>query len=286
MPKNRGKYLRWGRRRQLGEEVHEDNFGRKFRPTEEELVNYYLRKKKQDKDFKVDYIIPEIDICKYEPWDLPEPEYPYQDMFFFSPRDYKATERGFWKTTGKERVIKGAQGSNGRKKTFIFYEGRVPQCNRTNWVMHEYYLCEDEAIPNPKLAQQRDFVLCRLSKKADKHETSICAEAEPAYAEWVGISEECPQPEELELVFPALQLQDNISGEMEVVRVQWQLASGEHVTERRQKNVNDGTFGAENGGKYLRRGRRILGEQVHERLLGAKFQKPKHQCKLKGNLEK
>ncbi|KAI5346018.1 hypothetical protein L3X38_013897 [Prunus dulcis] len=203
--------------------------GFRFRPTEEELVNYYLRKKKQDKDFKVDHIIPEIDICKYEPWDLPglftEPESPYQDMFFFSPRDYKynnnrartnrVTKRGFWKTTSKERVIKGAR--DGRKKTLIFYEGRVTQCNRTNWVMHEYYLCEDEAIPNPKLAQPRDFVLCRLSKKADKHETSICAEAEPepAYAEWIGISEECPQPEELELVFPALQLQDNISGEME-----------------------------------------------------------------------
>ncbi|ONI23732.1 hypothetical protein PRUPE_2G204700 [Prunus persica] len=203
--------------------------GFRFRPTEEELVNYYLRKKKQDKDFKVDHIIPEIDICKYEPWELPglftEPESPYQDMFFFSPRDYKyinnrartnrVTKRGFWKTTGKERVIKGARGSNGRKKTLIFYEGRVTQCNRTNWVMHEYYLCEDEAIPNPKLAQQRDFVLCRLSKKADKHETSICAVAQPAYAEWVGNSEECSQPEELELVFPAHQLQDNISGEME-----------------------------------------------------------------------
>ncbi|CAL9007670.1 unnamed protein product [Prunus brigantina] len=213
------------RERERERERGEMHCGFRFRPTEEELVNHYLMKKKQDKDFKVDHIIPEIDICKYEPWDLPglftEPESPYQDMFFFSPRDYKyinnrartnrATERGFWKITGKERVIKGARGSIGRKKTLTFYEGRVPQCNKTNWVMHEYYLCEDEAIPNPKLAQQRDFVLYRLRKNADKNVTSICAVAEPAYAEWLGISEECPQPEELELVFPALQLQDNIS---------------------------------------------------------------------------
>ncbi|CAB4270437.1 unnamed protein product [Prunus armeniaca] len=82
--------------------------------------------------------------------------------------------------------------------------------------MHEYYLSEDEDIPNPKLDQQRDFVLYRLRKNADKNVTSICAVAEPAYAEWLGISEEeCPQPEELELVFPALQLQDNVSEEME-----------------------------------------------------------------------
>ncbi|BFG22352.1 hypothetical protein CerSpe_086260 [Prunus speciosa] len=49
----------------------------RFLPTEEELVNHYLRKKKQDKDFKVDHIIPEIDICKHEPGipeEHPQPE--------------------------------------------------------------------------------------------------------------------------------------------------------------------------------------------------------------------
>ncbi|XP_021824339.1 protein NTM1-like 9 [Prunus avium] len=164
----------------------------RFLPTEEELVSHYLREKKQ-----VDHIIPEIDICKHEPWDVPglyaglftEPESPYQDMFFFSPRVYeynnsarieRTTALGFWKITGKERVIK-ARGSTGRKKTLTFYEGRVRQSKKTNWVMYEYYLVEDEANPNPTLAQQRDFVLCRLKKKADdKKHTSIYAEAEPA----------------------------------------------------------------------------------------------------------
>lgn len=43
---------------------------------------------------------------------------------------------------------------------------------------------------------------------------------------------------------------------------------------KKKKNVNDGTFGAENGGKYLRWGRkRLLGEQVHERLVGGKVSK-------------
>ncbi|BFG22351.1 hypothetical protein CerSpe_086250 [Prunus speciosa] len=151
----------------------------RFLPTEEELV-HYLRKKKQE----VDHIIPEIDISNYEPWDVPglyaglftEPDSPYQDMFFFSPRVYKyidnnyartnsATARGFWKTTGKERVIK-AGGSIGRKRTLIFYEG-----NKTNWVMDEYSLIEDEANPTPKLAQQRDCVLWCLKKIQDKKDT-------------------------------------------------------------------------------------------------------------------
>ncbi|CAL9007671.1 unnamed protein product [Prunus brigantina] len=180
----------------------------RFRPTEEELVSH-LRNKKL-----VDHIIPEIDICNHEPWDVPalyeglftEPDSPYQGMFFFSPRDYKysdnnyartnsATARGFWKTTGKERVIK-AGGSIVRKRTFIFYEGRVPPYNKTNWVMLEYCLIEDEANPTPKLAQQeqKDFVLCCLKKKQDKKDTSIFAQPD----EWPLISEEYPQPEEPE----------------------------------------------------------------------------------------
>lgn len=43
--------------------------GFRFHPTEEELVDHFLKKKLQGKDF--DDIIPAIDILKWEPWDLP-----------------------------------------------------------------------------------------------------------------------------------------------------------------------------------------------------------------------
>lgn len=43
--------------------------GFRFHPTEEELVNHFLKKKMQGKDF--DDVIPDIDILKCEPWDLP-----------------------------------------------------------------------------------------------------------------------------------------------------------------------------------------------------------------------
>lgn len=44
--------------------------GFRFRPTDEELVNYYLKRKLLGDDFSVQ-AIPEIDLCKVEPWDVP-----------------------------------------------------------------------------------------------------------------------------------------------------------------------------------------------------------------------
>ncbi|KAL6290627.1 hypothetical protein ACE6H2_008137 [Prunus campanulata] len=164
--------------------------GFRFHPTDEELVDHYLKNKRQDRDFNVNHIIPEIDICKYDPWDIPgllftEQDSPYHDMewFFFSRRDYKyinsnrsnrATPHGSWKITGKERMIR-ARGSNaviGTKRTMTFYERGVLKSKKTNWVMHEY----SEASPDPQLAE-RDFVLYRLKKNPDK-DTSVFAAAD------------------------------------------------------------------------------------------------------------
>lgn len=44
--------------------------GFRFSPTDEELISYYLKKKLEGSDKCVE-VIPEVEICKYEPWDLP-----------------------------------------------------------------------------------------------------------------------------------------------------------------------------------------------------------------------
>jgi hypothetical protein len=45
--------------------------GFRFRPTDQELVNYYLRNKLLGNDELVNNAIAEVDVFKYKPWDLP-----------------------------------------------------------------------------------------------------------------------------------------------------------------------------------------------------------------------
>lgn len=75
------------------------------------------------------------------------------EWFFFCPREKKyatgvrvkrATENGYWKTTGKDRVISCNEKTVGAVKTLIFHSGHAPQGERTDWVIHEYRICDDK----------------------------------------------------------------------------------------------------------------------------------------------
>ncbi|KAL9231211.1 hypothetical protein vseg_006466 [Gypsophila vaccaria] len=149
--------------------------GFRFRPTDEELVGYYLKRKVEKLEIELE-VIPVIEFYKYDPWELPDRSFlPKRDMewYFFSPRDRKypngsrtnrATKAGYWKATGKDRKVvceSETESENviGFRKTLVFYQGRAPLGHRTAWMMYEYRLCDDTQNAHGT------FALCRVVKK-------------------------------------------------------------------------------------------------------------------------
>ncbi|XP_057490360.1 NAC domain-containing protein 17-like [Actinidia eriantha] len=149
--------------------------GFRFHPTDEELVLYYLKRKICGRRLKLD-IVGETDVYKWDPEELPglsKLKTGDRLWFFFSPRDRKypngarsnrATRQGYWKATGKDRTITCNSRAVGVKKTLVFYKGRAPAGQRTDWVMHEYTLDEEE-LKRCQTAQDY-YALYKVYKKS------------------------------------------------------------------------------------------------------------------------
>jgi hypothetical protein len=55
--------------------------GFRFHPTDEELVGFYLKRKVQQRPLSIE-LIKQLDIYKYDPWDLPSKTHIYLSWFF------------------------------------------------------------------------------------------------------------------------------------------------------------------------------------------------------------
>ncbi|KAF8712580.1 hypothetical protein HU200_028333 [Digitaria exilis] len=164
--------------------------GFRFHPTEEELVGYYLARKVAAQKIDLD-IIREVDLYRIEPWDLQDrcsyyggagaggqDEEP-TEYYFFSYKDRKypsgtrtnrATAAGFWKATGRDKPVLSSSTRSttagpvaviGMRKTLVFYRGRAPNGRKTDWIIHEYRLQNNEHAP----AQEEGWVVCRAFQK-------------------------------------------------------------------------------------------------------------------------
>ncbi|KAK4341016.1 hypothetical protein RND71_039517 [Anisodus tanguticus] len=168
--------------------------GFRFHPTDEELVMHYLCRKCASQPISVP-IIAEIDLYKYNPWDLPDLAlYGEKEWYFFSPRDRKypngsrpnrAAVNGYWKATGADKPI-GLPKPVGIKKALVFYAGEAPKGEKTNWIMHEYRLAHVDRSARNKNNSLRldDWVLCRIyNKKGTIEKKQLNVEMSPAASE-------------------------------------------------------------------------------------------------------
>ncbi|GFP84144.1 protein ataf2 [Phtheirospermum japonicum] len=148
--------------------------GFRFHPTDEELVVHYLCRKCAGQQIAVP-IIAEIDLYKFNPWDLPDMAlYGEKEWYFFSPRDRKypngsrpnrAAGTGYWKATGADKPL-GKPKTLGIKKALVFYAGKAPRGVKTNWIMHEYRLANvDRSAGKSNNLRLDDWVLCRIYNK-------------------------------------------------------------------------------------------------------------------------
>ncbi|GAA0182428.1 hypothetical protein LIER_30371 [Lithospermum erythrorhizon] len=147
--------------------------GFRFHPTDEELITHYLSPKVVDTNFSA-RAVGDVDLNKVEPWELPwKAKMGEKEWYFFCIKDRKyptgmrtnrATKAGYWKATGKDKEIFKGKSLVGMKKTLVFYQGRAPRGEKSDWVMHEYRL-EGKLRQNIPKNANNEWVLSRIFKK-------------------------------------------------------------------------------------------------------------------------
>ncbi|KAF8668408.1 hypothetical protein HU200_052215 [Digitaria exilis] len=187
--------------------------GFRFHPTEEELLNYYLRKKVASQEIDLD-VIRDVDLNKLEPWDIQALSFiqllplhrctstiaagssdraqfvrivaRHKDKKYpTGTRTNRATAAGFWKATGRDKAIYNSVKRIGMRKTLVFYKGRAPHGQKSDWIMHEYRLDDPTSGETAAAAtvtaasaaasdggQEDGWVVCRVFKKKHHHKES------------------------------------------------------------------------------------------------------------------
>ncbi|CAF2375503.1 hypothetical protein BRARA_D02602 [Brassica rapa] len=151
--------------------------GFRFHPTDEELLGYYLRRKVENKPIKLE-LIKQIDIYKFDPWDLPRVSSVGENEWYFfcmrgrkyknSVRPNRVTGSGFWKATGIDKPVYSNLDCIGLKKSLVYYLGSAGKGSKTNWMMHEFRLPSTAKSESPT-QQAEVWTLCRIFKRVTHH---------------------------------------------------------------------------------------------------------------------
>ncbi|KAL0800593.1 hypothetical protein Bca101_055768 [Brassica carinata] len=154
----------------------DNRVGFRFIPTDEEIVDYYLRLKNLggSTSSHVDEAISTVDICKFEPRELPAKsrrESRDQVWYYFGRKENKynrgerqsrKTNSGFWKKTGETAKIFRKRGNGeqiGEKRVLVFQSSGSK--TKSDWAMHEYVAT---FLPP---ADQTTYTVCKVMFRGD-----------------------------------------------------------------------------------------------------------------------
>ncbi|MQL92547.1 hypothetical protein Taro_025185 [Colocasia esculenta] len=102
--------------------------------------------------------------------------YPMKDECYFytmrtkkypnGSRPSRSTPSGYWKATGRDADVVHGGVVVGMRKSLVFYFGRSPAGQKTNWLMHEFRINEKLDQYRNHAEPERDrYVLCKVYKK-------------------------------------------------------------------------------------------------------------------------
>lgn len=163
-----------------GGEVMKLPIGFRFRPTDEELLFHYLKRKALSLPLPAPVIL-DFDVFISDPWSLPGEARERRRFYFCKGKgglgsnegtNFSATECGFWKTNGKAKQIAASScdgiGGNhflGTRKLWVFYHRSKSGplgCSKTSWVMHEFQLPKSTQNPD---GQNQEWGVCRVFQR-------------------------------------------------------------------------------------------------------------------------
>ncbi|KAK9999992.1 hypothetical protein SO802_019595 [Lithocarpus litseifolius] len=159
--------------------------GYKFSPTDFELIISYLVKKYLNIPLPWNSMV-DVELYNHSPEWLAEEYKKYdeqEELYFFTPRYRKypngkrpdrAAGDGYWKATGADKEIESNKGITvGYKKTLVYYRGKPPRGDKTNWIMYEYKIKHPPLTRSSENDMRLDkWVLCKIYEKNESKSSS------------------------------------------------------------------------------------------------------------------
>ncbi|GAU49717.1 hypothetical protein TSUD_407940 [Trifolium subterraneum] len=157
-------------------------FGCKFDPTDEILVNSYLKLKIFNQPLPFRGIGQEVDVFQTEPWMLPYDRIlsKHRKYYFFDIRnhrfqnmDTRPAGNGEWRTVEKNKeLVLPCNSYIGRKNTLVYWKKQGNEVVKTKWMMHEFHIVSS-AIYHPRKVSHLGAYRIFKIKAAEEAENEI-----------------------------------------------------------------------------------------------------------------